>query len=52
MVELSRSTDFIYTPVADYCEIGTNTIVASDECRVDIDQCKLLVWPSWGFTTI
>jgi hypothetical protein len=52
MVELSRSTDLIYTPVADYCEIGTNTIIASDGCRVDIDQCQLLVGPSWGFTTI
>ncbi len=47
MVELSRFADFIYTPVADYCEIGTNTFVVSDGCCVDIDQCN-----SWGFRTI
>jgi hypothetical protein len=39
MVELSRSTDTSYTPIADYCEIGTNTFAAvtSHGCRVDID---------------
>jgi hypothetical protein len=30
MVESSKSTDPIYTPLADYCEIGTNTFATLD----------------------
>jgi hypothetical protein len=35
MVEPSGSTDRIYTSVADYRELGTNTFAALDGCRVD-----------------
>lgn len=35
MVEPSGSTDPIYTPVADHCEIRTDTFAALDGCRVD-----------------
>jgi len=50
MGELSRSADLIYTstPVADYYGIGENISVASDGCRVDIDQCELLAANGWA----
>jgi hypothetical protein len=52
MVGPSRSTDPIYTTVADFCEIGSNTFAAFDGCRVDICRCKLIAGASWGFRTV
>jgi len=35
VVELSGSTDPLYTSVAEYCESGTNTFAALDGCHVE-----------------
>jgi hypothetical protein len=44
MVEPSGSTDPIYTPVANYCETGTNTFAALDGYRVDSTSTDTSSW--------